>query len=203
MPDREGRRGFWATLPGILTGLAAVITAVGGLVLGLYQYGVLGARHDASSVSSPGTPASEARPPSPGAQDRPAADGRRPHPPRVDAPRADAPGAAPKRAADTVQITAADGTVTTIYADGFQHRQTGRELVLRSGQSIPFEKIKAIDVERQSTDQANVRVTLVGGPVVEGAIDSGLYPHSFVGRNDVGEYGIRVEHLKRIVFARP
>ncbi len=198
MPEPEGRGGFWATLPGILTGLAAVITAVGGIVLGLYQHGVLGVRHDASSVSSPGPPPSPARSPSSAAQDRPAAEGRRAHPPR-----ADAPGAAAKRADDTVQITAADGTVTTVYADGFQHRQTGRELVLRSGQSIPFEKIKAIEVDRQSTDQANVRVTLVGGQVVEGAIESGLYPNSFFGRNDVGEYGIRVEHLKRIVFGRP
>jgi len=198
MSEPEKHGGFWATLPGMLTGLAAVITAVAGLVLGLYQYGVLGARHDASSVSRPGAPPSDTPSGSRAAQNRQAADG-----PRADAQRPDAPRAAAKRADDTVQITAADGTVTTVYADGFQHRQTSRELVLRSGQSIPFEKIKAIDVERQSSDQANVRVTLVGGQVVEGAIDSGLYPHSFVGRNDIGEYAIRVEHLKRIVFGRP
>ena len=37
----DGRGGFWTTVPGILTGVAAVLTAIGGLALALGQSGVL------------------------------------------------------------------------------------------------------------------------------------------------------------------
>jgi len=40
--DGNGARPFWLTLPGILTGLAALITAMGGLIGTLYAAGVLG-----------------------------------------------------------------------------------------------------------------------------------------------------------------
>ncbi len=35
-------KSFWVTLPGILTGIAGVITAIGGLLLILYQINVIG-----------------------------------------------------------------------------------------------------------------------------------------------------------------
>ena len=35
MTDQQPRQNFWTTVPGILTGLAALITAVTGLVVGL------------------------------------------------------------------------------------------------------------------------------------------------------------------------
>ena len=36
------KKSFWVTLPGILTGIAAVITATGGIIATLYQVGVIG-----------------------------------------------------------------------------------------------------------------------------------------------------------------
>ncbi|MFH1216470.1 MAG: hypothetical protein V1706_08210 [Pseudomonadota bacterium] len=39
------KKSFWATLPGILTGIAAVITATGGIIAILYQVGVIGERN--------------------------------------------------------------------------------------------------------------------------------------------------------------
>jgi len=36
------KRSFWSTMPGVLTGIAAIITAIGGLVLTLSQTGLLG-----------------------------------------------------------------------------------------------------------------------------------------------------------------
>jgi len=47
------KRSFWSTVPGILTGLAAVITAVGGLLLALSQAGLLGGTTGGSG-SGPG-----------------------------------------------------------------------------------------------------------------------------------------------------
>jgi hypothetical protein len=35
-------KSFWATLPGILTGIAGILTAIGGLLVILYQIGVIG-----------------------------------------------------------------------------------------------------------------------------------------------------------------
>ena len=40
----KNRKSFWSTLPGILTGIAAIITAIGGMVGVLYQTGVIGSR---------------------------------------------------------------------------------------------------------------------------------------------------------------
>src|SRR5882762_7884298 len=64
MAEEEKKAGFWATLPGILTGVAAVMTAVGGLILGLYQNGVLGSKRavttdSAASPSCPNHPSSQ------------------------------------------------------------------------------------------------------------------------------------------------
>lgn len=36
------KKSFWATLPGIITGIAGLITAIGGLLLILYQIGAIG-----------------------------------------------------------------------------------------------------------------------------------------------------------------
>ncbi len=47
------KRSFWATLPGIFTGIAAVITAVSGLIFGLYQVGIIGGEPAPTPVPSP------------------------------------------------------------------------------------------------------------------------------------------------------
>lgn len=44
------KKSFWATLPGILTGLAGIITAAGGLLVILYQIGVLGPKQNINSI---------------------------------------------------------------------------------------------------------------------------------------------------------
>src|SRR6266403_256217 len=147
MAEEEKKAGFWATLPGILTGVAAVMTAVGGLILGLYQYGVLGSKR-----------------------------------------------------AVTTDITAQDGTVTTVFADSLKHRQYSRELVLQNGQHISFDNIKMLEVVRLYDDHAKVKITLLNDKVVEGSLDAGLYPFGFEAQNDIGQFGISVSQLKRIVF---
>ena len=40
----EKTSAFWTTLPGILTGIAAIVTAITGVTLGLLQYGVFGSK---------------------------------------------------------------------------------------------------------------------------------------------------------------
>ncbi len=49
------KKSFWVTLPGILTGIAAIITATGGIIATLYQVGVVGGEHqeEYNILSSP------------------------------------------------------------------------------------------------------------------------------------------------------
>lgn len=62
---------FWHTLPGILTGLAAVVGAVGALVVGLHQAGLLG------QGGTPAPPSEPAPMPAPGSTPTPAPAGFR------------------------------------------------------------------------------------------------------------------------------
>jgi hypothetical protein len=55
MGDKKGEKSFWATMPGILTGIAGVITAIATLITVLYAVGILG------SSSTP-TPISQGQP---------------------------------------------------------------------------------------------------------------------------------------------
>ncbi len=102
----------------------------------------------------------------------------------------------------TVLITASDGTVTPVYVDSFGQAVNRTELGLRSGQSIPFEKIQAIDVVKQSEDQAVVRITLRDGRVVEGSIEANSSIFNFTGENDLGRFELPASKLKRIEFRR-
>ncbi len=185
MTGEPQRQSFWTTLPGILTGIAAVVTAVTGLIIGLSQQRGPDAPAEGSAPAAAATVRAE----------RPPAESTRP------APDANPPADAPRKEA-TVIITAQDGSVTTVYGDSFQHRQTGRELPLLSGQSIPFDRIAAIDVTRIDSDRARVNVTLVNGAVHSGAISAGLSPYAFTGTNDLGSFEIRVDQLARITFER-
>ena len=49
------KKSFWVTIPGLLTGIAAVITATGGIIATLYQVGVLGEKSQEENIilSSP------------------------------------------------------------------------------------------------------------------------------------------------------
>lgn len=53
MPDETTAGGFWRTLPGVLTAMAALLTAVGGLVVALHQTGILGGRPAAGASYTP------------------------------------------------------------------------------------------------------------------------------------------------------
>jgi hypothetical protein len=69
--DRK-KQSFWITLPGILTALAAVITAVTGLIIGLYTAGLIGGDDGDGGVTSPTNTPSVRATPSPGETSTPA-----------------------------------------------------------------------------------------------------------------------------------
>lgn len=192
MPRKEKLQGFWTTLPGILTGGAALLTAVTGLIVGLYQYGAFG-----SKSTSPGEPA-KAETPSLGTA--PTAS----QPPVEAAPQPAATGSRPQPTPEaTVAITANDGTTTNVLADSFrQIAQYDQSLHLLSGQAVAFAKIKAIEVVRHYEDKARIQITLLDGRVLEDALASGSSIMGFHGESDLGTIDIRMEQLPRIVFRR-
>jgi hypothetical protein len=201
MAEQQSRHAFWTTLPGILTGIAAVVTAITGLIVGLLQYGGFRSGPGEGGGSAGGSAATEVSRPAPAVTERarpaPAAtEGSRPAPPA-----AEERSGPPATADAQVTITARDGKVTTVYADSLQHRQTSRELYLLSGQRISFDRIRTIAITRQESDRARVRITLRNGAVHEDAINAGLFPYGFSGTNDLGAFEISVSDLDQITFA--
>jgi len=59
MGEQQSGGSWWQTLPGILTGIAALVTAVGGLIVAAHQGGLIGkpAAGSAPAVSPDGRPA--------------------------------------------------------------------------------------------------------------------------------------------------
>ncbi|WP_290648322.1 hypothetical protein [Aquisalimonas sp.] len=65
MADVGPGKGFWHTLPGVLTAIAGLLTAVTGLLVVLHQFGVM----DTTGPSPTAQPAEETRVPSPSEAD--------------------------------------------------------------------------------------------------------------------------------------
>ena len=192
MAERGKKPGFWTTLPGILTGVAALLTAITGLILGLYQYGALG-----SKAGSAGRPAA-ADPPTTAT----APEASKPGGGSAMSPPAAAP-AQSKTAEATVLLTARDGTATPVFADSLrQIREWDKSLHLLNGQNVAFDKIRTIEVASVYEQQAKVRITLIDGRVIEGFVGSGSSTLGFHGENDLGLFDIRMEQLQRIDFRR-
>jgi hypothetical protein len=42
LPEPDKKQSFWTTLPGVLTGIAALLTAVTGLLVVMYPHGFWG-----------------------------------------------------------------------------------------------------------------------------------------------------------------
>jgi len=47
----DEKKSFWATLPGVLTGIAMIITAIGGLIGGLYAAGIIGGQSPSPTIA--------------------------------------------------------------------------------------------------------------------------------------------------------
>jgi len=184
--EPEKKQHWWQGLPGVITAVAALLTAVGGVLALLFQYGVLGGGDEQSSgnvlptSSQSGTSSST---------------------------RASSNVANGKSWSDaTATFITNDGTMTEVRAETVRYCiSAGAATVdLSNGQSVPFEKMTSLAVER-SDDQfapdgkADLIVSLVDGRSVKGAVGSGC---DFFGHNDLGRYSVYPHRLHRIDFQR-
>jgi hypothetical protein len=177
MAESNEKQNFWTTIPGILTGLAAVLTAGTGLFLALNH-----PRDAASQGERPASAVLESAVPtsSPSAA--------------VTPPASPAPSA---KSSDSVTLISRNNEVTHLVAKTFRHGLGGKSIELTSGQTIPFEKIRSIDFGTIGHDEVTVNVTLTDGRVVSGSVTTNA---GFEGENDIGPFSIYVANVKRVVF---
>jgi hypothetical protein len=179
MSDSSNNPSWWSTVPGILTAVAAVIAAVGGLLAVVAQNGYLtGVRAPATSsqpaasapaVTSPELAARPSRSPS-AAIDRPTAEGFK-----------------------GILVTSTDGSVISLPPDS---EMDGSALPLNNGQKIRFDVLAAVDVEQPF--DGSVRLTFVNGR----QLDAKTGNYSLSGKNDLGPYRGFLSGIRRIEFVR-
>lgn len=177
MADSE-KQSFWTTLPGVLTGVAALLTAVTGLLVVMHPRSPSVAK--GSTVTASGSQGAKTE----------AAGGA--------GPAASSPTAQVKKA--TVVVVETDGTETRLSLKSFKDSYSDQVLQLKSGQSISFDRVQSIDFLEVHAYEQDLRLTLTDGRTLEGAIMVG---EAIVGETDVGAFSVPVTKLKRIVFERP
>jgi hypothetical protein len=123
MTDAANPKSWWQTLPGIITGLTAIVTALAGLVVAIQQTGWLG----------PGTPTSPSRPPA--TTSAPPASA----PPATPAPAPPAPAAAPPSAsrAASAPATAARAPVPVALPALREYKFPGATITLLKSEVVP------------------------------------------------------------------
>jgi hypothetical protein len=183
LPEPEKKQNFWTTMPGILTGLAALLTAVTGLWVAIGPHDKPGSDEHPAAVSAPMQASAPGSAPPASTQQSPAA----------------SPVSPAVAARDTVVVTSRAGDVTKLLAKSFVHNYTDKAIELTTGQTIGFEKIKAIDffTEHPNERSVDVKVTLVDGRTIDGALRK---DYAFTGENDLGPFHIFVQDVKQIVF---
>lgn len=174
MADAEKKQNFWTTLPGILTGIATLLTAATGLLVVMYPHGFAGPKESPAAVV--------------GAETAAAARGG-----------SVAASAKPKGQKPTALIVGKDGTETRVFLDSLKDSYTDNAISLASGQSIPFDKIASIDFLEVHDRQRDIKVTLTDGRAVEGSMQAW---EQFRGESDIGPFAISVVNLKRVAFER-
>jgi hypothetical protein len=176
MADEANSKGWWHTLPGILTGIAAVLTAVTGIAAIVIQ-----------TTKNPGT--TPASPPEP-----------------LPVAETSGPGGAANRVADmpVAVITASDGAVTRVSANTVRYCISVGTSLRVSGQEVPFDRIRSFEVMRSDVylapgAMAQLRIAMISGDTLTGNIDANC---DVFGYNDIGRYSITFDKLSRVVFER-
>jgi hypothetical protein len=185
LPELEKKQNFWTTMPGILTGAATLLTAVTGLWVAIGPHDKPSANEHAAAVSAPLQSSAPGSAPPASTQQNPASHST--------------PATPAAAASNMVVLTSRAGDVTKLSAKTFIHNYTDKAIELTSGQTIAFERIKAIDFLTVHPDErsVDVKVTLTDGRIVDGALKK---DYAFNGESDLGPFHISVQDVKQIVF---
>lgn len=182
-------KSFWQTAPGVITAMAALITAIGGVLGILVQNGVLGGAREQPSQSVAHTSVGTDTDGAPQGRTIP---GTQP---------ANGSGLVPWDKA-TATLVRQDGTSATVRAPTVGLACATERLAFKNGQRIGLERVRsirfdAIYLENSSADGA---VTLLDGRELTDPIDTWNCPIS--GTNELGPIEIQLKDIKRIDFHR-
>ena len=181
MPDVGNKQSFWTTIPGILTGVAALVTAATGLWIAIAPHEHPGEAKHAPLAAPPVQSSAPGSAPPTSTQQQSAAT------------------VATPEAKSSVVVTSRAGDVTRLSPKTFVHNYSDKAIELTSGQTIAFEKIKTIDFLEVHPDEraVDVKVTLTDGRTVGGAMKK---DYAFNGESDLGPFHIWVQDVKQIAF---
>lgn len=187
----ETPKSFWHTVPGVITAVAALITAVGGLLGILIQNDVIGWGKDGQQLSttqgSAGTPG--------GGNDDQAV------PTAMTTPTPNGTGFIPWDQA-TADLVRQDGTRTTVKAPTVGLACDVEKLYFENGQEISLEIVRTIQFDTIYTDNSSAEgsVTLLSGQELADPIHTWNCPVS--AQNELGQVQIELEDIHRIEFHR-
>ncbi|WP_336716419.1 hypothetical protein [Arthrobacter sp. USHLN218] len=186
----QGDKGFWHTAPGLITAIAALITALGGILGILVQNGVIGWENDGQQLSATQEPAGAA-----GGED-----GNRPE----DAKSAPEQGGTSPVSWDRAEadLVRRDGTSTTVKASTVALACTTGSLQFENGQQISLEKVRTIRFDAIYTDSASADglVTLLNGQELTDPIYTWNCP--VWAQNKLGRVQIELEDIRLVKFNR-
>ena len=183
----ETGKSFWQTAPGVITAVAALVTALGGVLAVVLQHDLIGGAGESGGQVAAGAPAA-------GDTGR-AASGEATRDP------AEAPPRIPWARA-TATLVRRDGTSATVKAPTVGLTCTSGTLVFENGQQVSLELVRsirfdAIYVENTSADGV---VTLLDGRELTDPIHTWNCP--ITGANELGPVTIQLGDIRRIDFHR-
>jgi hypothetical protein len=187
----EDAKGFWHTLPGLITACAALVTALAGLLGVLTQADVLGG--DDEDRLAGGAQAAASAPTSDGSPSTaPASSG---------ASGTDSPGRIPWERA-TATLVRTDGTSASVKATTVGFACTTETLTFENGQRIDLELVRSVRFETIYPEDSSASgvVTLLDGRELDDPIDTWNCPVE--GTTDLGPLSIPLEQFARVEFDR-
>ena len=183
----QADKGFWHTMPGLITAIAALVTALGGVLGILVQNGVIGWGNDGQQLSATQDPAGgDEGGRAEDAKTAPGRDGTNP----VAWDRADA------------DLVRRDGTSTTVKASTVGLACATGSMRFENGQEIRLEDVRTIRFDAIYLDSASADglVTLLSGQELSDPIYTWNCP--VFGENKLGRVQIELEDIRLIEFNR-
>jgi hypothetical protein len=177
MESEKRPTSFWQTLPGILTAIAAILTAVTGLVVALHESGLF-----ASTRATPDTTTVQAASAT-HADSQPAA-----------------AGSVPWSRMKAV-LTPTDGAPIELDAPTLSNCiSVSHTIDLDNGASIAFESMRRLEIlsanaPTVSNSQARVRVTLRDGKVLEGSMSGNCDIFGYSGDIRYSKYPNKIRRI--------
>lgn len=211
MADDPARSGsWWATIPGILTATAAVITAATGLLAILAQNGAFGEKsktlisektaavRDAVTPATTSSPSDLAATAVKAASSAPSTAGSSTTSTQRDGA-ASGLASAPLRAIPFTGavVTMLDGSIVKLRNDAREY-YNGAVLKTTTGQTIEMQRMQRFDLAEWKNHSGNARITLNNGEVLEVRIDA----YDMVGSNDLGEFSSDFGKIRSVELIR-